>query len=49
VAVDERAVASRDDLNAILAKKRPGDRVSITVYRGRRQLKIPILLGERPE
>jgi len=49
VAVDERAVASRDDLNAILAKKRPGDRVSTTVYRGRRQLKIPILLGERPE
>ncbi len=49
VAVDERAVASRDDLNAILAKKRPGDRAVITVYRGRRQARIPVILGERPE
>ncbi len=49
VAVDDLAVASREDLNALLAKKRPGERVTITVYRGGRQVRIPVTLGERQE
>jgi putative serine protease PepD len=49
VAVEERAVTSRAELNAVLAKSRPGDRVTLSVYRGRRQVKIPIILGERSE
>ncbi len=49
VAMDDRGVASREELNALLAKKRPGDQVTITVYRGRRQVRIPVTLGERRE
>jgi putative serine protease PepD len=48
VAVNGQKVASPFDLNIILNRKRPGDTVTLTVYRGGRKIDIPVRLGERP-
>jgi S1-C subfamily serine protease len=47
VAADGQKVASPFDLNLILNRKRPGDTVTLTVYRGRNKLDLPIKLSER--
>ncbi len=47
VALDGQKVASQFDVNLILNRKRPGDTVSITVYRGAKKFDIPVKLGER--
>jgi S1-C subfamily serine protease len=47
VAVDGQKVASPMDLNIILNRKRPGDTVTLTVYRGAKKTDIPVKLGER--
>ena len=49
VAVDGQRVASPFDLNILLNRKRPGDTVTLTVYRGGRKMDIQVKLGERPE
>jgi S1-C subfamily serine protease len=49
VAVDGQRVASPFDLNIVLNRKRPGDIVTLTVYRGGRKMDIQVKLGERPE
>src|ERR1700732_2360228 len=48
VAVDGQKVASPFDLNIILNRKRPGDTVTLTVYRGAKKLDLPVKLAERP-
>jgi S1-C subfamily serine protease len=47
VAVDGQKVSNQFDLNVILNRKRPGDTVNVTVYRGGKKMDIPIKLGER--
>jgi S1-C subfamily serine protease len=47
VAIDDHKVASSMDLNVILNRKRPGDTIKLTVYRGGKKLEIPVKLGER--
>jgi S1-C subfamily serine protease len=47
VAVDGQKVASPMDLNIILNRKRPGDTVTLNVYRGAKKIDIPVKLGER--
>jgi S1-C subfamily serine protease len=37
------------DLSVILNRKRPGDSVTVTVYRAGKKLDIPVKLGERTE
>jgi putative serine protease PepD len=49
VAIDGAKVANTMDLNIILNRKRPGDTVTLTVYRGGKKLDIPVKLGERNE
>jgi S1-C subfamily serine protease len=49
VAVGGQKVASPFDLNIILNRKRPGDTITLTVYRGGRKMDLPVRLGERPE
>ena len=46
VAVDGQKVANRFDMNVLLNRKRPGDTISITVYRGGKKIDIPVKLGE---
>jgi S1-C subfamily serine protease len=47
VAIDGGKVASTMDLNIILNRKRPGDTVTLTVYRGGKKMEISVKLGER--
>jgi S1-C subfamily serine protease len=49
VAIDGQKVASALDLSLVLNKKRPGDTVTVTVYRGGKKLDLPLKLGERPQ
>jgi S1-C subfamily serine protease len=48
VAIDDKKVASLMDLNIILNHKRPGDTVTMTIYRGGKKMDVPVKLGERP-
>jgi S1-C subfamily serine protease len=48
VAVDGQKVASPFDLNILLNRKRPGDAIILTVYRGGKKMDVPVKLGERP-
>jgi S1-C subfamily serine protease len=34
-------------MNLVLNRKRPGDTVSVTVYRGGKKIDVPVKLGER--
>ena len=47
VALDGQKVASQFDMNVLLNRKRPGDTVTITVFRGAKKVDIPVKLGER--
>ncbi len=47
VGLDGQKVGSQFDMNVLLNRKRPGDTVTLTVYRGAKKLDIPVKLGER--
>jgi len=47
VAVDGQKMASQLDLNVLMIRKRPGDTVGATIYRGRQKMDVPVTLGER--
>ncbi|HEX4545404.1 MAG TPA: S1C family serine protease, partial [Candidatus Acidoferrum sp.] len=47
VAIDAQKVAAQFDVNVILNRKRPGDIVTVTVFRGGKKMEIPVKLGER--
>jgi S1-C subfamily serine protease len=48
MAIDGRAADRNDAITRALSNKRPGDRVELTVFRGRRQTKVSVVLGEDP-
>jgi S1-C subfamily serine protease len=47
VAIDGQKIANQFDLNVVMNRKRPGDTVSVTVYRGGKKMDVPVKLGER--
>ena len=47
VAIDSQKVAGQFDVNVLLNRKRPGDTVTVTLYRGGKKMDIPVKLGER--
>src|SRR6202795_4724640 len=47
VAIDGQKIANQFDLNVVLNRKRPGDTVSVTVYRGGKKMDVAVKLGER--
>jgi putative serine protease PepD len=47
VGFEGQKVANQFDLNVLLNRKRPGDTVNITVYRGAKKIDVPVKLGER--
>jgi len=47
VAVEGQKVGNRFDMDVILNRKRPGDSITVTVYRGAKKIDIPVRLGER--
>ncbi|MCH7562315.1 MAG: trypsin-like peptidase domain-containing protein [Gemmatimonadetes bacterium] len=48
VAVDGEAVGRVGKLQATIAERRPGDRVTLTVYRDQREIEVVVRLGEAP-
>jgi S1-C subfamily serine protease len=47
VAIDTQKVASQLDVNLALNHKRPGDNITVTIYRGGKKMDVPVKLGER--
>lgn len=47
VSVDGQKVSSALDLSLILNRKRPGDTVTLNIYRGAKKMDVPVKLGER--
>ena len=47
IGVDGQKVANQFDMDVLLNRKRPGDSVTLTIYRGAKKLEIPVKLGER--
>ncbi len=47
VAIDSQKIAGQFDVNVILNRKRPGDIVTVTLYRGGKKMDVPVKLGER--
>jgi S1-C subfamily serine protease len=46
VAIDAERVDSQQILAQVMNKHRAGDTVKVTVFRGKRQLEVPVVLGE---
>src|SRR5580658_1562741 len=46
VAVDGQEVTDPSDISAIMNKHQPGDTISVTIYRGRKQMTLKLILGE---
>jgi S1-C subfamily serine protease len=46
VAIDSDPIGDQQDLANAMNKHRSGDRVFATVYRGRRKMNVPVILGE---
>jgi S1-C subfamily serine protease len=46
VAIDGHEVTDPQDINALMEKHQAGDTVSVTFYRGRRQMTLRLILGE---
>lgn len=47
-AIDGQKVANQFDINVIMNHKRPGNTVTVTLYRGGKKLDVPVKLAERP-
>ena len=48
-AIDGQKVASSLDVNLVLNKKRPGDQVTVSLFRGGKKMDVKVKLSERPE
>jgi putative serine protease PepD len=46
VAIDGQKISNRLDVNLLLNHKRPGDTITITVYRGGKKIDLPVTLGD---
>jgi len=49
VAMDDRKVSGPFDVNTLLNRKRPGDTLALTIYRGGKRMELKVTLGEQPE
>ena len=47
--IDEKAVKSQEELNLFLEAKKPGETVSVTLYRGKERIRKNVVLLERAE
>jgi S1-C subfamily serine protease len=46
VAIDGQQVTDPEDISALMNKHQAGDTISVTIYRGRRQITLKLILGE---
>jgi S1-C subfamily serine protease len=47
--IDGQKVASSLDVNLVLNRKRPGDEVTVSLYRGGKKMDVKVKLAERPQ
>ena len=47
-AIDGQKVSGQLDINLVLNRKRPGDTVNVSLFRGGKKMDVPVKLGERP-
>ena len=47
--IDGKPVSRVDSLTQALAKKRAGDNIQLTIFRGGRSFKLNVRLGEAPD
>ena len=47
-AINSQKVSGQLDINLVLNRKRPGDTVNVTLFRGGKKIDVPVKLGERP-
>src|SRR6266705_822757 len=47
-AIDGQKVSGQLDINLLLNRKRPGDTVNVSLFRGGKKMDVPVKLGERP-
>jgi S1-C subfamily serine protease len=47
-AIDSQKVSSPLDVNLALNKRRPGDVVTVSLFRGGKKMDVSVKLGERP-
>ncbi|HWN22449.1 MAG TPA: trypsin-like peptidase domain-containing protein [Gaiellaceae bacterium] len=48
VAIDGQRVASMSQYRDVLARHEPGDTIRLELYRGSRQISVPVVLGRQP-
>ena len=46
VAIDGQQVTDPQEINAIMEKHQAGDTISVTFYRGRKQITLKLIAGE---
>ncbi len=46
VAIDGNKIEDQDDLSQLMNNHRAGDKVTVTVYRGKRKMDVQVMLGE---
>jgi len=49
VAIDGDAIGDQQDLSNAMNEHRAGDTVTVTIYRSRRKMNVPVVLGEQRE
>jgi S1-C subfamily serine protease len=49
VAIDGQQVTDPQDINVIMEKHQAGDTISVTIYRGRKEITLKLILGEAQE
>lgn len=47
VGMDGKEITNQTDLNVLLNRHQPGDKVTISIYRGRQKMNVPVTLGDR--
>jgi S1-C subfamily serine protease len=46
VAIDGQEVTDPQDINAMMDRHQAGDTISVTIFRGRKQITLKLILGE---
>ena len=49
VAIDGQEIADPQDIGAIMDKHQAGDTIAVTIFRGRKQMTLKLMLGEAKE
>ena len=49
IAIDGQKIEDTTDISRVMNQHRAGDKVSVTIYRGKQKMDVPVVLGELPQ